>query len=402
MPGFRPFRGVRYDLDRADLAEVSAPPYDVIDAPDRARLIARSPDNVVTIDLPVAVDGVDPYEAAAHRFDTWRHEGILVTDPEDSFYVYRMDHVDELGRPRHTTGVIGALTLAPPGTWVDGATPILPHERTTPKAKSDRLDLLRATHANLSAVWGLSPAAGLTAALEVGRPPLASWVDDHGVSHALWQIVDRDTIATISALVESEPLVIADGHHRFETSLAYRDERHAAGDGPGGYDATMVYVVELADEELDVLAIHRLLAGLPDDFDVLAALDPFFEIAPAPAVDLSITTAMAERGSLVLVAPDQAWYLTPRPELLAQARDLDTSRLDVALAAFPPHELVYQHGVDHITARLTDGEAQYGVLVRPVSVGDIVEIAHGGERMPPKSTFFHPKPATGVVFRPFD
>jgi len=316
--------------------------------------------------------------------------------------VYRMDHVDERGRPRHTTGVIGALTLAPPGASVDGATPILPHEHTTPKAKSDRLDLLCATHANFSPVWGLSPADGLTAALELGRPPLASWIDDHGVSHAVWQVADRDTLATISALVESEPVVIADGHHRFETSLAYRDERHAAGDGPGGYDATMVYVVELAEEELDVGGIHRLLAGLPKDFDVLGALDPFFEIAPAPTVDTSITTAMAERGSLVLVAPGGAWFLTPRPVLQAQARDLDTSRLDAALATFPAHDLVYQHGVEHITARLARGEAQYGVLVRPVSVGDIVAVAHGGERMPPKSTFFRPKPATGVVLRPLD
>lgn len=402
MADFRPFRGVRYDLDRADLADVTAPPYDVINADDRAKLVRRHRDNVVRIDLPLEDNGDDPYATAATVFSTWRREGVLVTDPDESLYIYRMDHTDELGRARHTTGVFGALTLERPGVSEGGRTPILPHEHTTPKAKSDRLDLLRSTHANLSAVWALSPAVGLTKALDVGRPPMASWSDDHGVHHQVWHVADAESIATICGLISSEPVVIADGHHRFETSLAYRDERHAAGDGPGGYDATLFYVVELSEEELDVLGIHRLIAGLPDGFDLVAALEPFFDIEPAPPVDSSITVAMAERGSLVLVGPDAAWYLTPKPELLESARPLDTSRLDTALASLPHHDLVYQHGVEHITTAVAKGDAQYGVLVRPVSVADIIDVAHGGERMPPKSTFFHPKPATGVVFRTFD
>ncbi len=402
MAEFRSFRGVRYDLDRADLADVTAPPYDVIGADDRAALIDRHPDNVVRIDLPGGGDTPDPYRTAASLLDEWRREGILVTDPDESLYVYRMDHVDETGTSRHTTGVFGALTLAAPGQAADGATPILPHEYTTPKAKSDRLDLMRATAANLSAVWALSPASGLTEALDVGRPPMASWSDGHGVHHALWQVTDRESVDAICELISSHPVVIADGHHRYETALTYQAERHAAGDGPGAYDAALFFVVELSEDELDVLGIHRLLSGLPDDIDLLESFAPFFDITDAPPVDASTPAAMAERESLVLVGPGRAWFLEPRAELLATARPLDTSRLDVALAALPPHELVYQHGVDHVVDAVTTGRAQYGVLVRPVSVADIVEVAHGGERMPPKSTFFHPKPATGVVFRCFD
>jgi uncharacterized protein (DUF1015 family) len=403
VPRFEPFHGLRYNLDRVDLAAVSAPPYDVIDHEERIALLARHPDNVVQVDLPVEDGPGDPYTRAAERLETWQREGIVVRDPDPSFYVYRMNHVDEQGRHRHTTGVIGALTLREPGEAdADaGEQPILPHEFTTPKAKSDRLQLTRATRANLSAVWGLSPAAGLTDLLETGHPPLAAWEDEAGVSHELWPVTEASRVQTIAELVASEPLVIADGHHRYETALNFQREQHdATGDGP--WDATMVYVVELAEEELTVLPIHRLISGLPPGFDLLSAFGPFFEISPAGTVDSGITDRMQAEGALVLVTDDGAWFLRPRPEAMVSARNLDTSRLDVALASFPDHDLVFQHGVEQVASRINRGEAQAGVLLRPATVAQIVEIAHGGERMPPKTTFFHPKPRTGVVFRALD
>ncbi len=384
---------------------MTAPPYDVIDAEQRAALAARDPHTTVVIDLPVGGD--DPYAAAAEAFHEWLADGVLVVD-QPSFYIYRMDYTDETGQPAHTTGVVGALELSRPG---EGG--ILPHEHTTKKAKSDRLNLLRATAANLSSVWGLSPAAGLTNLLETPDAPLASWADEDGVTHSVWVVSDPDRIEKISTTIATAPVVIADGHHRYETSLAYRDERRAAAEadpdaGPStaavveatpGYDAVMTYVVELADEQLTVLPIHRLLNGLPDGFSLRDALTSHFWVTPAGAVDPGITATMGNQGCLVLVERDHVSLLTPKPEAMAGLRNLDTVRLDAALAGLPEHDLTFQHGVNNVVRAVERGDAQAGVLLRPATVRQIIDIAHGGERMPPKTTFFHPKPRTGVVFR---
>lgn len=396
MARFDPFPGIRYDLDRHDLAAVMAPPYDVIDPDLRAELAGRDEHHAVRIDLPDERDGADRYEIARCLLRDWLADGTLVVDDRPSFTVYRMTAVGEDGIERRTTGVIGALELSPPGT------DILPHEHTTPKAKSDRLDLLRHCRANLSAIWGLSLAKGLTDLLPVDDPPLAEAVDDDGVRHTIWRVDDPEVCAAITAAVSEHPIVVADGHHRYETSLAYRREREEADGTAGPAEATMAYVVELVEDELTVHAIHRLLRGLPDDVDVLAALEPWFEPVGPPPADQPVTAAMAAEGCLVLVRPQGEVLLRPRPEALADARDLDSSRLDVALAALPPHELTYQHGVANVRAAVAGGAAQAGVLLRPATVAQIEATAHGGERMPPKTTFFSPKPRTGLVFRALD
>jgi uncharacterized protein (DUF1015 family) len=394
VPRFEPFIGIRYDTATLDPALVTAPPYDVISPTNRAALVASAPTNVVRIDLPI--DGDDPYGDAAQQFAQWRSEGVLIEDPQPSFTVYRMDAPNENGIIGHTTGVIGAMELTRPGEG-----DILPHEFTTPKAKSDRLDLLRSTRSNLSAVWGLSPARGLTALLESSEAPLCRFEAD-GVTHSVWRITDTARIDAIRAAIGSAPIVIADGHHRYETSLAYRDERRAS-DGNGGQaDAVMTFVVELVEDELDVGPIHRLLAGLPEGFDFRAAFDPFFEIEAFAFNDAPTVRRIQELGGLVLVLPGDTWLLRPRPETISATRDLDSSRLDLALASLPDHTLVYQHGVEHIRSAVDSGAAQAGVLLRPVTIDQIIEIAKGGEKMPPKSTFFAPKPRTGVVFRSID
>jgi uncharacterized protein (DUF1015 family) len=394
VPRFEPFIGIRYDTTSLDPALVTAPPYDVISPSDRAALIANAPANVVRIDLPV--DGDDPYGDAAQQFNRWRTEGVFVDDSEPSFTVYRMEAADENGIIRHTTGVIGAMELTRPGEG-----DILPHEFTTPKAKSDRLDLLRSTRSNLSAVWGLSPASGLTALLDTTDAPLCRFEAD-GVTHTIWKIADPERITAIRSAIGSAPIVIADGHHRYETSLAYRDERRAADGDGGAADAVMTFVVELVEDELEVGPIHRLISGLPDDVDLLAAFDPYFESEPFSSSELPTIRELQELGGLALVTSDGTWLLRPRPDTIAATRDLDSSRLDLALTALPDHSLVYQHGVDHIDAAVRSGAAQAGVLLRPVRIDQIIEIAEGGEKMPPKSTFFAPKPRTGVVFRSID
>ncbi|HEX6421688.1 MAG TPA: DUF1015 family protein, partial [Acidimicrobiales bacterium] len=292
-----------------------------------------------------------------------------------------------------TTGVIGALELSPPGG------DILPHEHTTPKARSDRLDLLRACRANTSAIWGLSLAKGLTDLLPVDREPHAVVDDGEGVVHTVWIVDDPGTCAAVAAAVEAQPVVIADGHHRYETSLAYRREREQAEGDAGPAAATLAYLVELVEDELTVRAIHRLVTGLPAGTDPAAALEPWFEPAGPPPAGVPVTAAMAQAGALCAVTPAGEVLLRPRPEALGEARDLDSARLDVALAGLGRPAVRFQHGVDNVRAAVAAGEAELGVLLRPATVAQIEATAHGGERMPPKTTFFHPKPKTGLVFR---
>ena len=219
MPRFEPFIGIRYDTATLDAALVTAPPYDVISPSDRAALVASAPTNVVRIDLPI--EGNDPYGDAAQQFTQWRSEGVLVDDSQPSFTVYRMDAPDENGVIRHTTGVIGAMELTRPGEG-----DILPHEFTTPKAKSDRLDLLRSTRSNLSAVWGLSPAQGLTALLESTEAPLCRFEAD-GVTHSVWRITDTARIDAIRSAIGSAPLRAAAMRARSMSMSAQATMRNA-------------------------------------------------------------------------------------------------------------------------------------------------------------------------------
>jgi uncharacterized protein (DUF1015 family) len=393
VPRFRPFPAIRYDLSRVDLAEVLSPPYDVIDAQQRAELAGRSPYNAVRVDLPVDEPDEDRYAVAARLFAQWQADRVLAREVRPTFTVYRMSYRDEAGGARHTTGVIGALDLSPPGA------DILPHEHTTPKARSDRLDLLRACRANTSAIWVLSLAKGLTDLLPMGAEPAADVDDGEGVRHTIWVVDQTEACDGIASAVAGQPVVIADGHHRYETSLAYRSERERAEGQAGEAAATLAYVVELVEDELTVRAIHRLVNGLPPGFDLLAALGPWFESVGPPPAGVPVTTAMDQAGALCVVLPSGETLLRPRPDALADARDLDSVRLDVALASLPPHELTFQHGPDSVRRAVAAGEAQAGLLLRPAAVAQIEATAHGGERMPPKTTFFHPKPKTGLVFR---
>ena len=400
MPRFEPFAGLRYHPD-IDLDAVTAPPYDIIDDEERAALAARTGYNAVRIDLPVDGEGEpgeDRYATAARFLGEFIADGVLVNDDEPSFYVYRMGHHDERGRPRQTTGVIGALGIEAPG---EGG--VLPHEHTTPKAKSDRLDLLRATASNLSPIWGLSLASGLSALCETiaGAPPDGRATDADGVHHRLWRVTSAALVEQLGEVVSGAPVVIADGHHRYETSRAYRDERRAV-DGEGPWDLTMALIVELTEDELAVRPIHRLLDELPDGFDPAVALGAHFNVSDGGPVDVDLTARMASAGALALALPDgRTFLLKPKtgafPDDLA---DLDSSRLHHALAeALPKATISFQHGTDKVLAAVAAGQAEAAVLLRPATVAQITETAHERGRMPPKTTFFFPKPRTGFVFR---
>jgi uncharacterized protein (DUF1015 family) len=405
VPRFEPFTGLRYRLDALrrrglSLDDVIAPPYDVIDAAEREALAGRSPYNAVHVELPADDPDrhLDRYQAARHLLDTWRAEDVIEEDDEPSFYRYRMSYSDEHGAERQTSGVIGALGLAVPGE-----ADVLPHERTMPKPKGDRLQLLRECRANLSPVWGLALAPGLSQAADTAEPPVAAATDIDGVAHQLWRITERRAVEAINASVTSAPVVIADGHHRFETALAYRDERRAATGGlPGDYDMVMALVVELAEDQLVVRPIHRLIAGLPDGFDLPEALGSRLYVShldhPAPR---HLASEIAGQAAMGLVTKAGTWLLRPRPETVAAAGiDVDSGLLDVALAELPAHDVTYEPSWDRAVDAVERGETQAAVLLRPAQVTTIAEAAHQGLRMPPKTTFFHPKPRTGMVFRP--
>ena len=256
MPRFEPFAGVRYDLDRVDLDDVVAPPYDVIGPDAQAALEARSPYNVVRVDLPREEGGHDRYATARRLFDEWLAAGVLLTDPEPGFYAYRMGYHDPDGNSRQIVGVLGALEVSAPGEG-----DVLPHEETQHKVRDDRLRLLRACRADLSPVWGLSTAEGLSE-LATGAPgaPVARCTDEEGVHHRLWRLTQPAVVEAIAGTVASAPVVIADGHHRYATALAHRDEVRAAGDPLGGEDLLLALVCELADGQASVRPIHRLVA----------------------------------------------------------------------------------------------------------------------------------------------
>ena len=399
VPRFEPFAGLRYQTS-ANLDAFTAPPYDVIDETERAELAERSPYNAVRLELPVEADaeeGEDRYQAAARLLARWSEIGMVAPDDPASFYLYRMGYHDDQGRPRQTTGVIGAL-----GLEASGEGDILPHEHTTARAKSDRLQLLEATKCNLSPIWCLSMAQGLSSMVEPLGPPFARCTDDDGVHHRIWRVNSPAIVDTIVEVVESAPVIIADGHHRYETALAYRDQRAEA--RPGGHDLVMALVVELAEDEISVAPIHRLLSGLPPDLDVVEALSARFRVEEIAGADPAhLVATMVDAGALGLTLPDgRLWLLHPRAEAFPDdLLDLDASRADLARTDLPPHEVTYRNDVAQVVAQVK-GSVAAGLLLRPATVDQIADAARRGVRMPPKTTFFHPKPRTGMVFRSID
>ena len=397
MARFEPFAGIRYDPDRVSLTDVVAPPYDVIGAEERARLEQRSPYNVVHVDLAREEGTRDRYVAAGCRFDEWTAEGVLAADPEPAFYLYRMGWHGDGGELQQTSGVIGALQLDAGGT---GA--VLPHERTMAKPLDDRLRLMRSCHANLSPIWGVSAAAGLGALLEPTGPPAARVTDDDGVHHRIWPVTAPAVVEAIGRAVSSHPVVIADGHHRYETALAYQAERRAANaDTPGPHDLVMALVTPLEDGNVGVRPIHRLLSGLADPATLVDALSSSFDLqaVPPPADGDALLARMDDEGGLAAVTPAGVFLLRPLDSGSGAASTVDSERLEAALTSLPAHDVAYHHDADHALALVDKGEAQAAILLRPTTVAQISAAAAAGRRLPQKSTFFYPKPRTGLVFR---
>lgn len=403
MARFEPFAALRYSRsatapDPDDdgvllLDRVIAPPYDVLSAADVAELEARHPHNIVHVDVPGPLDDPGRYEAAGRRFRSWIASGVLVADDQPTFTRYEMKFTDASGADRDIVGVVGALEVVD-----DGAGGVLAHERTTPKASTDRLDLTRATAANLSPIWGLALAGGLTDLLaEPGEPVGSVHVD--GVVHTVERITDVERIAAISAAVGADDVLIADGHHRYGVARTYRDERRAAtGSSDGPAETTLAFVGELVPEQLSVEAIHRLYTT-PDPFAIRRGLATMFDTVPVDVDPSGVLAWMERRGALVLVDGDRSMTgLVAKPGVFDDVRALDGAWLEHCLAGLAA-DVTYQHGVEASRDAIARGAADLAVLIRPVSVDEIRRTAREGLLMPPKSTFFTPKLRTGFVER---
>ncbi len=438
-----PFRALRYDPRVVpDLAQVVAPPYDVISPEAQDRYYARHPHNVVRLilakDAPDA-SGRDRYASAAHAFAEWRRDGILRRDPAPAVYLYEQEFsVDAPQRLRRR----GLLALVRLHDYAEGV--ILPHERTFSRYKDDRLRLMRACPANLEAILGFFPGPNpaIAAALDsrCATAPTVAVVDEDGVGHRLWLVQDPAQVEALQAALRDRPIVIADGHHRYETALNFRNERRAR-EGAGRDDAgrldefVLMNLVPADDPGLVILPTHRVIRQpLPSAGQALtAALARHFRVTPHP-VDVGnprpgLRAALADvtrRGRaatagalyaggaaiLVLELTDPATTQT----LLAEGRAPAYATLDVAVlhrvlvegllgvpaASHSDDAIQYTRDAAHAFADVAGGKASAALLLNPPRVDQVQAVAVAGERMPQKSTFFYPKVLSGLVINPLD
>src|SRR5438132_3391940 len=402
-----PFHGLRFDESRAGpLGELISPPYDVISDEERDALYARSPYNVVRLEEGNAQPDDGPtnnkYTRAKAALNEWIAEGILKVDTSPGFYLY--DHYFvAAGKRIRRRGFLGALRLYQEGRGI-----VRPHERTFPKAKTDRLKLLRATRTNTSPVFGLfaDEKGAVASALEAWmvRGP-ARLVGDARVGderHMLWALDDRPVTAKLTAALKDQRVYIADGHHRYETGLAYLKEEIEAVKIDFEEDtthSTLAYLCALDDPGLRIFATHRIVRGAD------AAID---EIAPR-----NFTASPIERGALedtqpgiVLVRDGRFTELVPKPELDLSAMPESWRTLPVAqaeeLLIEPARKLggdvAYEHDTETAIAAARDGAST--VLLRPVDAQTLKKVADSWERLPQKTTYFYPKAPAGLVLRP--
>ncbi|HEY7314884.1 MAG TPA: DUF1015 domain-containing protein [Gemmataceae bacterium] len=430
MADIRAFRAFRYDLGRVgNLSDVIAPPYDVIDPALQQTLYDRSPYNVVRLELnkeePADNETENRYSRAAAFLRDWQRDDVLVQDSARGLYVYYQDFEVE-GRRYTRRGFLSRVRLEP-----FGAGRIYAHEETMPGPKADRLKLFHATGMNLSPIFGLYPDSDDAVMKQLDahvRRTLPIQATDHlGVVSRLWPVTDQHLVSTITGLLGPKPVFIADGHHRYETSLRYLDERRAAGevrDDEAPANFTLMMLVGMSDPGLTILPTHRLVSGIPDvTAERLATvLGPHFQLERVGQGEQGACEAWerieADGGQDLLgfgTTADDVWQ-TARfrsPPLMAERaanhspawRGLAVSILHVAvldhllpqtLGSQPTCKFVHLlREVNEATARK---ECKLAALVPPATMRHVEDIAGNLEKMPPKSTYFYPKLLSGLVF----
>ena len=428
---FMPFTGIRYnEAVVGSIAKVVAPPYDVISPEQRDQFCAKHPCNIVHLDLgkdkPRDVEHDNRYTRAGKLFSQWIAEQCIAEDAAPAFYVY--DQQYRLGtRVLTRRAFYAAMRLEPFGDRV------LPHEETMPGPRADRLRLITACPVNLSPIFGLyrdpdSSVANLLTAALPARPEF-EFEDFDGIRQTLWKIDDPQALAGLSELMQSRRIYIADGHHRYETALKYRDMAAEANGGkldpadPRNF--VMIASVSISDPGLVILPAHRVIGGLAG-FDVrglLEKLEPHFMIVPVKSRERRLADALLgamaqKQHTFGLYAAGTAHVVTLRNEKDADANPASHTqawkRLDVSLLVWfileqglglrhedlsNPQRVKYVKDAAEAAALVDAGDYQVACYLNPTRVDQLEEVAQAGERMPPKSTYFYPKLLTGLVMR---
>ncbi|HEV7937651.1 MAG TPA: DUF1015 domain-containing protein [Solirubrobacteraceae bacterium] len=416
MADIQPLRALHYDQSLVGpLSNVTSPPYDVIDAGQREQLLERSPFNVVAVDLPKGEP--DPYAAAGELWEAWQLQGAIVRDPEPALWAHAQTYTGPDGQTRTRNGFFCRVRI-------EGYGPgrVRPHERTHPGPKEDRLRLMRTTRTNLSPIFSLfsDPTNAAWKALEPATEgaPWGEVTDAEGTVHKLWRVTDLQTIATVQRTTREVELLIADGHHRYETADTYAQELG----GEGEHRYMLMCLVALEDPGLTVFPTHRVVRGLDRarqerlretlrrDFEIVEV--PLERLAPQPGtgpLELGyIDTHHQQPYRLKL--KDQKIADAALPDFSEAYRSLDTGVLeelilkrtlglsDDDISHF--NGLFYARSSEEAVAMVRSGEYDAAFLMRPTPVAQVRDVAASGENMPPKSTFFYPKLLTGLLFNP--
>lgn len=435
MADVQPFRALRFSPKAGPLEELTCPPYDIIDESRRLAYLSRNSHNIIRLELPR--DGADPYAGAGEVLRDWLENGILVRDGAPCFYIYEIEYSLEgrsdisgiQGGRRSIAGLIGRVKLEEFSKGI-----VLPHEETLSKAKEDRLNLMKATGCNFSDVYSLyMDDGGESEALDIlslmqQEPPAAELTDEEGLIHRLWTVSDPTLVEAIRQRFVDKKLYIADGHHRYETALNYRNWLREQGRTTEGADYIMMMLVEMGHPGLTVFPTHRMLRGLAD-FDaerLLSGCAEWFDLLRGVAVDAldeSLEQAYeAHRHAFgFYTGGDTFTLLTLRDEAALDALLPDCSNAYRHLDVTVLHTLVLERllGIDRDNmARQTNlsytrslsealdnvnaGAYQCSFLLNPTRVGEIRDVAAAGEKMPQKSTYFYPKLLTGLTMNQLD
>ncbi len=415
MAVIRPFRGLRYSAAAGPIDSLTAPPYDVLTPAKRDEFSVRSPHNVVHLTLPEheADDRSKfvKYARSAARLAEWRRDGSLAEEPQPAIYRYTQTfHSHRPERDFVRTSIIALIKLEP---YANGV--VLPHEQTFPKHKEDRLRILEATRAHLECIFGLyeDPNGEVLQAIQAAQVgPHVRATSDEGVTHVLEPITDEATLQQLVSLMDDKKVWIADGHHRYETALAFR-EALGPQDGPVPEDYMMMALTSMSDPGLVLHPTHRVLRQLPvGKQEALARLGQYFNIRETHSTRV-MDMLEHEPGRALGAAFEGGlgYVLTPKDDdellgLISAEGSAALKSLDVSIL----HSVILERilgvqGLDDITytrdfqeaIRLADEGAAVAFLMTPPTVDDMKGIALNGEKMPQKSTYYYPKILSGLV-----
>jgi len=414
----KPFQAVRYSLDKVNIAAVVSPPYDVISSKLQQKLYTQSPYNIVRVILGQTYADDTPtnnrYTRAAHFLSSWQEQGVLQTDSKPSLYLYQMQYQLN-GELKTVNGLLGLVKLEPFGHSIH------PHEKTLAAPKTDRLELMRACQANFCPIYAVyedknrSVAAILSSLVK--SKPLLTFTKDK-VKHSLWTISEEATVKSLTKLFQPKELLIADGHHRYETALNYQKEKRAqespAQEQP--YDYVLTFLADMTSDDLTVLPTHRLIKKDISEEQLLTFLKTNFKITPLNSAAETIKALNQETNSLVfgLALKEKYFLLQGEKDSLSRKiqshhslawKSLDTAILNElilnSLALEPNKTLFFSEDTSAVLKQVKEGSATCAFILRPLSLAQIMQVAREGEKMPQKSTYFYPKPLTGLVIYKF-